>query len=97
MVKKGNGLRLGRSIMKWLLYLLAASLFYVVICKWIFPPVTITQLGALLGGYGLKRDYVSWKEIAPNVKLAALASEDQLFPDHNGFDWKSIQKSDGIQ
>ena len=22
-----------------------------------------------------------------------MASEDQLFPDHNGFDWKSIEKS----
>jgi monofunctional biosynthetic peptidoglycan transglycosylase len=27
------------------------------------------------------------------VKLAAIASEDQLFPDHNGFDWKSIDRS----
>lgn len=25
--------------------------------------------------------------------LAVIASEDQLFPDHNGFDWKSIQKA----
>jgi monofunctional biosynthetic peptidoglycan transglycosylase len=25
--------------------------------------------------------------------LAAIASEDQLFPDHNGFDWKSIKKA----
>jgi monofunctional biosynthetic peptidoglycan transglycosylase len=57
------------------------------------PPVTITQMGAVLGGYGLKRDYVSWDEISPNVKLAAIASEDQLFPDHAGFDWKSIEKS----
>lgn len=29
----------------------------------------------------------------PNVKLAVMASEDQLFPDHNGFDFKSIQKA----
>ena len=28
-----------------------------------------------------------------NVKLAVMASEDQLFPDHNGFDFKSIQKA----
>lgn len=57
------------------------------------PPVTLTQLGSLFGGFGLKRDYVSANEMAPSVKLAAMASEDQLFPDHNGFDWKSIQKS----
>ena len=74
-------------------YLFLASIFYVLICKWIMPPVTITQIGAVLGGYGLKRDYVSWDEISPNAKLAAIASEDQLFPDHAGFDWKSIEKS----
>jgi monofunctional biosynthetic peptidoglycan transglycosylase len=57
------------------------------------PPITLTQTGSLVGGYGLKRDYVSWEEISPNIKLAAMASEDQLFVDHSGFDWKSIEKS----
>lgn len=28
-----------------------------------------------------------------NIKLAVMAGEDQLFPDHNGFDFKSIQKA----
>lgn len=57
------------------------------------PPVTITQLSAALSGDGLKRDYVSWDAISPNVKLAAIASEDQLFAEHGGFDWKAIEKS----
>ncbi|MBN9296596.1 MAG: monofunctional biosynthetic peptidoglycan transglycosylase [Filimonas sp.] len=70
-----------------------SSLLYIIICRWFFPPVTITQLGAAIGGYGLKRDYVSWDEISPNLKLAAMASEDQMFPDHGGFDWKAIEKS----
>jgi monofunctional glycosyltransferase len=82
-----------KRILKIFAGLLLASLLYTVVCKWIMPPVTTTQLGALFGGYGLKRDYVSWNEISPNVKLAAIASEDQLFPDHTGFDWKSIEKS----
>ncbi len=57
------------------------------------PPITITQLSAALSGDGLKRDYVSWDVISPNVKLAAIASEDQLFAEHGGFDWKAIEKS----
>ena len=57
------------------------------------PPITLTQLGSLVTGHGLKRDYVDYNEIAPSAKLAAMASEDQLFPDHGGFDWKSIEKS----
>ncbi len=32
-------------------------------------------------------------EISANAKLAVMAGEDQLFPDHNGFDFKSIQKA----
>jgi monofunctional glycosyltransferase len=28
-----------------------------------------------------------------NIKLAVMSGEDQLFPDHNGFDFKSIQKA----
>jgi len=31
--------------------------------------------------------------MSPNAKLAVIASEDQLFPDHSGFDWKSIKKA----
>ena len=57
------------------------------------PPVTLTQLVSFFTAHGLKRDYVNNNEIAPSAKLAAMASEDQLFPDHGGFDWKSIEKS----
>lgn len=46
-----------------------------------------------MSGNGLKRDYVSLAEISPYAKLAVMASEDQAFPDHNGFDWKSIEKA----
>ena len=32
-------------------------------------------------------------EISPYAKLAVISSEDQLFPDHDGFDFKSIEKA----
>ena len=56
------------------------------------PPVTMTQIANAFG-YGLKRDYISWNQINYSVKLAAIASEDQVFPDHSGFDWDAIEKS----
>ena len=46
-----------------------------------------------MGGYGLKRDYVDVNDISPNARLAVMASEDQLFPDHNGFDMTSIKQA----
>ena len=76
-----------RYILRIILILFVSSSVYLVLCRWLMPPITITQIGGLTGGYGLKRSYVSWKEIPRNVKLAAIASEDQLFPEHNGFDW----------
>lgn len=82
-----------KKTLRIVLYLFAASLLYVVICKWIFPPITLTQVNAIIEGHGLKRDYISWDKIPDNVKLAAIASEDQLFMQHNGFDWKSLEKS----
>ena len=85
--------RIFRKVLKWFLWAFLLSNVYLLACKWMMPPVTLTQLGSLFGGYGLKRDYVDMSEIAPFAKLAVMASEDQLFPDHNGFDWKSIEKS----
>jgi monofunctional biosynthetic peptidoglycan transglycosylase len=86
-----------RSIWGWIkrivLILFFAQLFYIILLKWIDPPVTLTQLGSLFDGDGLKRDYVDGDAISYNLKLAVIASEDQVFPDHDGFDWKSINKA----
>jgi monofunctional biosynthetic peptidoglycan transglycosylase len=75
------------------LFAFISSLVYLVLCKWVMPPITLTQFGSLFSGDGLKKNYVDYTEISPDVKLAAMASEDQLFPDHYGFDWSAIQKS----
>jgi monofunctional biosynthetic peptidoglycan transglycosylase len=53
----------------------------------------MTQFASWISGHGLKRDYVSRSRISPMAKLAVITSEDQLFPDHNGFDFKSIEKA----
>lgn len=74
----------------WILFL--SSLLYTIVCRWLMPPVTITQIANSFG-YGLKRDYISWNQINYSVKLAAIASEDQAYPDHSGFDWDAIEKS----
>ena len=78
--------------MRFFLYLFISSLFYVLITKFIEPPITITQITNAFG-LGLKRDYVAWDKMSYNIKLAAMASEDQAFTDHMGFDWDAIEKS----
>lgn len=79
---------------KRVIYILVALQFiYIVLLRWINPPITITQLSNWMDGHGLKRDYIDFEDMSPNIRLAVIASEDQLFPDHNGFDIKSIKKA----
>lgn len=89
----GKFIRIIKYIALTIISLFAASMLYLLVCKWVCPPVTVTQLGALVEGYGLKRDYISWGDMPRNIKLAAIASEDQLFAMHDGFDWKALEKS----
>lgn len=56
-------------------------------------PITITQINSIINGDGFNRSHVNLNEISIQGKLAVIASEDQLFPDHNGFDIKSIKKA----
>jgi monofunctional glycosyltransferase len=86
-------LRIWRFLKRGFILLFLLQLFYIIILKWVDPPITITQFNSLIYGHGLKRDYVKWKDISPNMRLAVIAAEDQLFADHNGFDWKSIRKA----
>ena len=81
-----------KKIRRFFLYLFISSLVYVLITKFIEPPITITQITNAFG-LGLKRDYVAWDKMSYNIKLAAMASEDQAFTDHMGFDWDAIEKS----
>lgn len=95
MAEKKSGFfpRLWRIIKRTLIFLFIFQLLYIFILKWVDPPITITQLVSVFKGDGLVRDYVSINEISSNARLAVISSEDQLFPDHDGFDFKSIEKA----
>lgn len=81
-----------KKIRRFFIYLFLSSFTYVLITKFLEPPITITQITNAFG-LGLKRDYVAWDKMSYNIKLAAMASEDQAFTDHMGFDWDAIEKS----
>jgi len=90
---KGMFPKIWRWTKKIFLILFISQFVYIILLKWINPPITMTQFASWITGHGLKRDYVDEDDISPNAKLAVIASEDQLFVDHSGFDWKSIQKA----
>jgi len=76
-----------------LLYLFIFQFVYIILLRWVDPPITMTQLVSWVTGEGLRRDYVRADQISPYLRLAVIASEDQLFPAHYGFDWKRIQEA----
>jgi monofunctional glycosyltransferase len=50
------------------IFLFLFQLFYIVILKWVNPPITLTQLSSWISGDGLKRDYVDGDELSYNIK-----------------------------
>jgi len=92
--------RLGRWTL-WLAVICAAvSSLCVLLLRWINPPYTAYMAEAQIAAWA-KRDstYVvrhRWADlnrISPNLPLAVIASEDQKFPEHWGFDVEAIEKA----
>ncbi|WP_423820412.1 monofunctional biosynthetic peptidoglycan transglycosylase [Salinimicrobium sp. TIG7-5_MAKvit] len=87
--------RFFRFLLKLVLGLFLFSIFMVVVYKWV--PVPFTPLMAIRYFENpeeeIYHDWVPMEEISDNLKLAVIASEDQNFPSHNGFDYKAIQKA----
>lgn len=82
-----------RIIKKILLIILFSHLAYIVLMRFVDPPITITQITSIIEGDGFKRTHLSLDQMSMASKLAVIASEDQLFPDHNGFDIKGIERA----
>jgi len=83
--------------MKWFFII---SIVSVILFRFIPIPITPTML-YLLGEQVfdserkvvLKKDWESLSNISPNMKLAVIAAEDQLFYEHYGFDFAAIKKA----
>ena len=85
--------KIGRVFLKFFLWCFILQFAYIFICKWINPPITITQISSLIHGYGLQRNYIGFDKMNANIKLAVMASEDQSFPSHNDFNMDAIEKA----
>lgn len=82
-----------KKIKKIIFIAIALNVLFIIWGRFFNPPITLTQLGGLFQYGKLDRDYVSYDEMGSNVKKAVIASEDQKFFIHNGFDYKAIEKA----
>lgn len=82
-------------VFKLLVGLFAFSILVVIIYGWV--PVPFTPLMAIRAvefpEEDIQHDWVPIEEISPALPLAVIASEDQNFLNHSGFDVKAIEKA----
>ena len=69
------------------------SLLAVFAIGWTGPPPTLNMAGTAMKGVEVRSTWVDLKDISPHLVRAVIASEDQNFCAHDGFDLKEIQKA----
>jgi monofunctional biosynthetic peptidoglycan transglycosylase len=75
------------------------SLFFVILFRFVNPPVTwlMIQRGferkAAGKDWKIDKQWKSFDDIAPSMKRAAVAAEDQTFLENHGFDFNAIEKA----
>lgn len=90
-----------RWIKRLILGFLAATFLGVLAFKWIPVPFTwlmlIRKAEAVMDKKAktseIQYSWRSYEEISPNLPIAMIASEDQLFLEHFGFDFKALEKA----
>ncbi len=82
-----------KKIKQLIFIILILNVVFIVWGRFFNPPITITQIGGILEYGKLQRDYISSDEMGDKVKKAVIASEDQNFFVHDGFDYKAIERA----
>lgn len=74
------------------------SVLWVLMLKWVpvwFTPLMISRSIEYRNDDSFKthKKWRSYENISPELAKAVIASEDNLFAEHNGFDWKEMKKA----
>ena len=85
-----NALRVFLAIGLWAVVL---SVAWVLLLRFVDPPITWLMAAQAREQGQLKREPVPFERIARSLPLAVIASEDQRFMLHNGFSWEAIQRA----
>ncbi len=89
----GDGARapwLRRAVITLFVFLVPVPVLLILIFRFVPVPFTPQMLIPLARGESVRYHWVTRAEIAPALARAVIASEDQDFCSHHGFDWKDI-------
>jgi monofunctional biosynthetic peptidoglycan transglycosylase len=87
------GGRILRGLGLLLLAGIALSVALVLAFRWLPVPTSSVMLQSRLAGEVVAYRWVPWDSITAELALAVIASEDQRFPQHSGFDLESIREA----
>jgi monofunctional biosynthetic peptidoglycan transglycosylase len=88
--KRGWGGRILGWLLKGFFLFVLLSLLWVLLYRFVPPPITFTMLGDVLSGRSVDKDWMSLDEIDRDMARAAIAAEDSKFCTHRGFDQDAI-------
>jgi monofunctional biosynthetic peptidoglycan transglycosylase len=81
-----------KFIIKTVLLIIAATVVWVALYRYVNPPLTPLMVVGYFGeAKTIKKEWSDYKNISRYMKLAVIAAEDQKFPLHDGFDIESIK------
>jgi len=95
-VKRPLWRRVWQFMWKSTLWFFIITISWVIVYKWINPPTTYLHLKESCNcpkGTEFRKEWVDADQISLNMKLAVVASEDNNFMKHDGFDWGAIEKA----
>ena len=72
---------------------IAVSLLWVLLYRFVPPPVSFTMIGNAIDGRPIIKDWMPLSEMDPDMARAVISSEDWNFCSHHGFDFAAIQQA----
>ncbi len=94
------GQRLQRSALRIIVVLLLLPWLLIGCMRWIDPVYSafmlVTRVERTINKTpkrNIRYQWVDYTDIAPAMRLAVIAAEDQKFAEHSGFDWQALRKA----
>jgi monofunctional biosynthetic peptidoglycan transglycosylase len=86
-----------RRLLRWLigglLLFVLVSILWVLLYRFVPPPITFTMMGDTLAGRKITKEWMPLSQIDDDMERAAIAAEDSKFCSHYGFDQDAIAEA----
>ena len=86
-------MRILRFIGRLVVIFAIVSTVWVLLYRYVDPPVTVPMIRDAIAGRHVERTWVGLDRIAPAMPRAVIGAEDSTFCSHNGFDFNAMERA----